>query len=946
MICTFYSFKGGVGRSMALANVAEFLCRRGLKVLMVDFDLEAPGLERYFQIDDVKVLKPEVIETRRGLIDLLISYKNLRSISSNLPISNLKIEEPSRGDSSFQTSGAEQNINTSELSASASLNQITSDASTSSAEKSEKKEQSNGNNKFNFPIEPLANFIVPIYESTGGSGSLHLMPAGRRALTLDGDDIKKKDELSKKELARYSERVRSFAWEDFYTKLDGELFFEWFRTETNKIADIVLIDSRTGFTEMSGVCTYDLPDVVVMFVAGNEQNLEGTVKIAETLLNRELIEKGRKGRELELLFVPSRVEINEKDKVDDFGKRFNAALGDFYSNAVKFDDSPFNELSVPYVPYYAFEEDVATRDPDSTIALLLVKPLEKLCHTLSQLDTDKDSNFRALFTPEQIALAKNAELTNKLAEQSFSLLPEETQRKALCVLDRFVQVEPLNDAKYDIAINVNLNDFHEEDKKLVSLLKTRRLITIEKPESSKSEKIEPDKELIAGLADKTYPQNWKRLKKWLDENREFLLWRQQLKTFIEYWKQSGERSDALLTSSQLQTALKWQMEREDGLNDTERHYLQQSSRHKADRRLATILGIVLMFVVAGSIAFYTWRQSEYEMQMREAAIEQEKEIKAQEFYTQANLSAQSEDYSSAIVLYSSAIELRPQNGKYYADRGLAYFRTPEYENAKADLLKAIELNSNDYLTYSNLGEAYYHLAVLDSAVEVLNKAIELNPGHAYSYFVRGSSHRDLGIKNANESEMNKAIDDYNMAIKLRPDFAAAYLERGWTYENLNKTEKAISDFQKAIEITNIPSIASEAREFLQRSTRTKSVSLLPKLAPATPIVYCQYAEQKNTDLIKEISDNLRNSFNVQSVEFKKELTDTGINYFYAEDKQNAEAVKNVVEKNLMAMGITLSLNLIIQNRLYKETEHGRIEVRLPSINQSLQPLNIKPAQAR
>jgi len=44
MIFTFYSFKGGVGRSMALANVAELLLRRGLNVLMVDFDLEAQDL--------------------------------------------------------------------------------------------------------------------------------------------------------------------------------------------------------------------------------------------------------------------------------------------------------------------------------------------------------------------------------------------------------------------------------------------------------------------------------------------------------------------------------------------------------------------------------------------------------------------------------------------------------------------------------------------------------------------------------------------------------------------------------------------------------------------------------------------------------------------------------------------------------------------------------------
>jgi MinD-like ATPase involved in chromosome partitioning or flagellar assembly len=48
MIVTFYSYKGGVGRSMALANVADILCRQGARVLMVDFDLEAPGLEQYF----------------------------------------------------------------------------------------------------------------------------------------------------------------------------------------------------------------------------------------------------------------------------------------------------------------------------------------------------------------------------------------------------------------------------------------------------------------------------------------------------------------------------------------------------------------------------------------------------------------------------------------------------------------------------------------------------------------------------------------------------------------------------------------------------------------------------------------------------------------------------------------------------------------------------------
>ena len=48
MIYTFYSFKGGVGRSMAVAGVGYLFAERGLRVLAIDFDLEAPGLERYF----------------------------------------------------------------------------------------------------------------------------------------------------------------------------------------------------------------------------------------------------------------------------------------------------------------------------------------------------------------------------------------------------------------------------------------------------------------------------------------------------------------------------------------------------------------------------------------------------------------------------------------------------------------------------------------------------------------------------------------------------------------------------------------------------------------------------------------------------------------------------------------------------------------------------------
>lgn len=78
MIYTFYSYKGGVGRTMALANVAELLYRSGLKVLMVDWDLEAPGLERFFLVDHEEVLE------NRGVMDLILNYKNQMAKDSSI----------------------------------------------------------------------------------------------------------------------------------------------------------------------------------------------------------------------------------------------------------------------------------------------------------------------------------------------------------------------------------------------------------------------------------------------------------------------------------------------------------------------------------------------------------------------------------------------------------------------------------------------------------------------------------------------------------------------------------------------------------------------------------------------------------------------------------------------------------------------------------------------
>jgi cellulose biosynthesis protein BcsQ/tetratricopeptide (TPR) repeat protein len=69
-IVTFYSYKGGTGRTMALANVAWILAANGKRVLAVDWDLESPGLHRYFH----PFLTDKKLRSSRGVIDLIRDF--------------------------------------------------------------------------------------------------------------------------------------------------------------------------------------------------------------------------------------------------------------------------------------------------------------------------------------------------------------------------------------------------------------------------------------------------------------------------------------------------------------------------------------------------------------------------------------------------------------------------------------------------------------------------------------------------------------------------------------------------------------------------------------------------------------------------------------------------------------------------------------------------------
>jgi CobQ/CobB/MinD/ParA nucleotide binding domain/NB-ARC domain len=77
-IVTFYSYKGGTGRTMALANVAFILASNGHRVLVADWDLESPGLHRFFS-----PFLDQTVRDTPGIIDMVREYEYVAKNTSD-----------------------------------------------------------------------------------------------------------------------------------------------------------------------------------------------------------------------------------------------------------------------------------------------------------------------------------------------------------------------------------------------------------------------------------------------------------------------------------------------------------------------------------------------------------------------------------------------------------------------------------------------------------------------------------------------------------------------------------------------------------------------------------------------------------------------------------------------------------------------------------------------
>ncbi len=185
---TFYSYKGGVGRTLMVANMARYLASFGKKVLAVDFDLEAPGLHYKLGVEH-----PE-----RGLVD----YLHRLFLAGEVP-------------------------------------------------------------------ESLQPYLVTVEPETAAGGSIHLLPAGAAPTPA------------------YWRQLAKLDWHELFYGEDAPgvpLFLELQeRIAREHAPDFLLIDSRTGITEVGGATTTLLADRVICLLLNNRENLDGAREVLRSL---------------------------------------------------------------------------------------------------------------------------------------------------------------------------------------------------------------------------------------------------------------------------------------------------------------------------------------------------------------------------------------------------------------------------------------------------------------------------------------------------------------------------------------------------------------------------------------------------------------------------------------------------------------------------------------
>lgn len=287
-VITFYSYKGGTGRTMALSNIAVLLARQRnatTPVLMIDWDLEAPGLHHYF--DHPQQHKPGVLEFFEAC------HEQLRRRHGGITL-----DDDALAHEVLAAVGWEQ-------------------------------------------------YVSRVDEAS----QLYLMRAGRLDET-------------------FPERLAALEWETLFHRCPA--LFRCFAERMARHFRYVLVDSRTGRTDVAGICTTLLPRKLVLVFTPNRQSLDGGQALVQRATTYRRSHEDEQ-RPLMVYPLPSRMEMDDSAQraqwrrgdpalqIAGYQSGFEQVLRDSYGMRQLSLESYFDEVQLQQTRALAHGEQVAVR---------------------------------------------------------------------------------------------------------------------------------------------------------------------------------------------------------------------------------------------------------------------------------------------------------------------------------------------------------------------------------------------------------------------------------------------------------------------------------------------------------------------------------------------------------------------------------------------------------
>lgn len=145
----------------------------------------------------------------------------------------------------------------------------------------------------------------------------------------------------------------------------------------------------------------------------------------------------------------------------------------------------------------------------------------------------------------------------------------------------------------------------------------------------------------------------------------------------------------------------------------------------------------------------------------------DKEYKAFAYGTRAQVYLNLEDTIQALKDYSQAINIVPDDDRFYNQRAQVYYEQGKYDLADKDYLKMISLKEGDVMGYMGIGRNANAQKRYEDAIKQFDYVVKLEPNYSSAYSFRAESY--IGLKKYNE-----AIDDVISALSIDRDRKAFY----------------------------------------------------------------------------------------------------------------------------------------------------------------------------